>query len=112
MQVRRFRCLNARCTRKFFTERLPTWAPTYARRTLRQRDALSEVACELGGKVGERVARLLSMNISHDTLLRLVRRSHPPATVTPRVLGVDDFAWKKGYSDSRWWTIRTSLPLA
>jgi len=96
VQVRRFRCLNACCKRKLFTERLPGWAPAYARRTLRQRDALSEVACELGGKVGERIARWLSMSISHDTLLRLVRRSHPPVTTTPRVLGVDDFAWKKG----------------
>jgi transposase len=96
VQVRRFRCLNPECSRKLFTERLPSWAPAYARRTLRQRDALSEVACELGGKVGERIARLMSMSISHDTLLRLVRRSHPPATATPRVLDVDDFAWKKG----------------
>ena len=28
--------------------------------------------------------------------MRLVRRSLPPVPVTPRVLGVDDFAWKKG----------------
>lgn len=96
IQVRRFRCLNASCKRKLFTERLPTCAPAYARRTLRQGEVLSEAACELGGKVGERIARLMSMSISHDTLLRLVRRSQPPATATPRVLGVDDFAWKKG----------------
>jgi len=63
---------------------------------VRQGEVLSEAAGELGGKVGERIARLMSMSISHDTLLRLVRRSQPPATATPRVLGVDDFAWKKG----------------
>lgn len=57
---------------------------------------LTEAAGELGGKVWERIAWLMSMSISHDTLLRLVRRSQPPATATPRVLGVDDFAWKKG----------------
>jgi len=96
VQVRRFRCLNPSCKRKLFTERLPTCAPAYARRTVRQGEVLSEAAGELGGKVGERIARLMSMSISHDTLLRLVRRSQPPATATPRVLGVDDFAWKKG----------------
>jgi zinc-finger of transposase IS204/IS1001/IS1096/IS1165 len=52
IQVRRFRCLNANCKRKLFSERPPTWAPAYARRTLRQADALSEVACELGEKSG------------------------------------------------------------
>lgn len=96
VQVRRFRCLNAECKRKLFTERLPTCAPAYARRTLRQGDGLSEVACTLGGKVGERIAALMRMSMSHDTLLRLIRRSQPAATATPRILGVDDFAWKKG----------------
>jgi transposase len=96
IQVRRFRCLNPACKRKLFSERLPTCAPAYARRTLRQRDALSEVACTLGGKVGEWIVGLRSMSISHDTLRRLIRRYQPPASTTPRVLGVDDFAWKKG----------------
>jgi transposase len=36
------------------------------------------------------------MSISHDTLIRLIRRRQPEALATPRVLGVDDFAWKKG----------------
>jgi transposase len=96
IQVRRFRCLNPECSRKLFSERLPTCAPTYARRTLRQGDALSEVACTLGGKVGEWIVGLMSMSISHDTLIRLIRRRQPAASATPRVLGVDDFAWKKG----------------
>ena len=50
IQVRRFRCLNANCKRKLFTERLPTWAPPYARRTLRQADALSARRVQVGGK--------------------------------------------------------------
>jgi transposase len=36
------------------------------------------------------------MSISHDTMIRLIRRNQPAATATPRILGVDDFAWKKG----------------
>ena len=96
IQVRRFRCLNPECSRKLFSERLPTCAPAYARRTLRQGEALSEMACTLGGKVGEGIAGLMSMSISHDTLIRLVRRRQPEALATPRILAVDDFAWKKG----------------
>jgi len=96
IQVRRFRCLNPKCSRKLFSERLPTCAPPYARRTLRQGEALSEMACTLGGKVGEWIVGLMRMDVSHDTLIRLIRRRQPEALLTPRVLGVDDFAWKKG----------------
>ena len=96
IQVRRFRCLNPACSRKLFSERLSTCAPAYARRTLRQGEALTEVACTLGGKVGEWIVGFMSMSISHDTLLRLIRRRQSVACATPRVLGVDDFAWKKG----------------
>jgi hypothetical protein len=46
--------------------------------------------------VGEWIVGFMSMSISHDTLLRLIRRRQPVACATPRVLGVDDFAWKKG----------------
>lgn len=96
VQVRRFWCENPTCRRKIFTERLPTCAPTYARRTSKQAETLRELAFALGGKAGERIAFLLSMTTSHDTLLRLMQRSEVPLRATPRVLGVDDFAWKKG----------------
>ncbi len=33
---------------------------------------------------------------SRHTLLRLLRRTPAPATTTPRRVGIDDFAWKKG----------------
>ena len=46
--------------------------------------------------MGEGIAGLMSMSISHDTLIRLIRRRQPVACATPRVLAVDDFAWKKG----------------
>jgi hypothetical protein len=57
---------------------------------------LGELAFALGGKAGERISPLLSMAVSHDTLLRLLKRWEAPAPKTPGILGVDDFAWKKG----------------
>lgn len=96
LQVRRFWCDNPACSCKIFAERVPTCAPVYARRTLRQTEILREVAFALGGKAGEALAQVLSMPVSHDTLLRLTRRSGLPAVIAPRVLGVDDFAWKRG----------------
>ncbi len=96
IQVRRFWCDNPACSRKIFAERLPTCAPVYARRTRRQTETLREVAFAVGGKTGEALAHVLSMPVSHDTLLRLMRRSGLPTVTAPRVLGVDDFAWKRG----------------
>jgi transposase len=96
VRVRRFWCQNSQCPRVIFTERLPACAPPHARRTVQQAALLCEVAFALGGKAGERIAHLLSMQISHDTLLRLMQRSAAPVVIAPRILGVDDFAWKKG----------------
>ncbi|GAC1565878.1 MAG: ISL3 family transposase [Ktedonobacteraceae bacterium] len=96
VQVRRFWCDNGACRRKIFTERLATCAPAYARRTVQQATILCELAFTLGGKAGERITPLLSMAVSHDTLLRLMKRHGVPTLSTPQVLGVDDFAWKKG----------------
>jgi transposase len=42
------------------------------------------------------LAKRLAMPTSRDTLLRLIRSSEIPTRKTPRVLGLDDFAWKKG----------------
>jgi transposase len=96
IQVRRFWCENRACKRVIFTERLPTCAPAHARRTEKQAEALCEIAFALGGKAGERIAKLLSMKTSHDTLLRLMQRTEPSTVIAPRILGLDDFAWKKG----------------
>jgi transposase len=86
VQVRRFFCRNPSCKRKIFTERLPTCAPAYARRTLRQAEILCELAFVLGGKADEQIAQLLGMTTSHDTLLRLIRRSPVSLVSTSRIL--------------------------
>jgi transposase len=96
VQVRRFWCENRTCPRKIFTERLPSCAPAYARRTIREKELLYELAFALGGRAGEPIVHLLGMPVSHDTLIRLMRRQAPPACSTPRVLGVDDFSFKRG----------------
>jgi transposase len=75
VQVRRFWCQNRACPRVIFTERLPSCAPAFARRTVEQAKILCEIAFALGGKAGERIAQLLKMATSHDTLLRLISRS-------------------------------------
>jgi transposase len=96
VDVRRFRCSNGGCRRRIFAERLPEVAALKARRTARLREAQRHIGLTLGGEPGARLARRLAMPVSGDTLLRLIRAValEPPAV--PRVLGVDDWAWRRG----------------
>ncbi len=96
LEVRRFVCATRGCPRTTFAERFPTLTRDYARRTLRQAEALTEVAFAVGGKAGAQLAKRLAMPTSRDTLLRLIRSTALPQRKTPQVLGLDDFAWKKG----------------
>jgi transposase len=96
LEVRRFACRTRGCPRTTFAERFPTFTGAYARRTLRQAEFLTEIAFAQGGKAGAQLAKRLGMPTSRDTLLRLIRGTSLPKRQTPRVLGLDDFAWKKG----------------
>ncbi len=91
LQVRRFRCATRGCPRTTFGERFPLLTRMYARRTLRQAEALTEIAFAQGGKAGAQLAKRLGMPTSRDTLLRLIRSTPLPTQKTPRVLGLDDF---------------------
>lgn len=96
LEVRRFVCATRGCPRTTFAERFPQLSRAYARRTLRQADALKEVAFTGGGKRGAQLAKRLAMPTSRDTLLKLICSTDVPTRKTPQVLGIDDFAWKKG----------------
>ena len=96
IHTRRRHCDQANCPRRIFTERLPGVLQPYARRTLRCAGALAAVAHALGGKAGARLADRLGMNTSRDTLLRRLQEVPPAEAVVPRVLGVDDWAKRKG----------------
>jgi transposase len=96
LKVRRFFCQNPACARQTFAEQFPKLATAYARRTLRQGQTLRKIAFALGGRAGARLAHFLGLPVSFWTLLRLLRGTLPPAFDTPRVLGTDDFAWRKG----------------
>jgi transposase len=93
--LRRFFCINDLCERKVFAERLPKVAADFARRTLRLNESLTAIAFALGGEAGRRLAEKLGLLISADTLLRRIRQSADPLPETPRVLGIDDFAFRK-----------------
>jgi transposase len=96
LRVRKWFCHNPRCRRRIFTERLPTVAAPWARRTLRLAHRLLALGVALGGRAGVPLGHAWDMAVSRHTLLRGLRRHPVPAPPTPTVLGVDDFALRKG----------------
>jgi len=97
LRVKRFRCSNQDCPRKTFTETLRDIEP-YSRRTNRTKEVLWHVGQVAGGQAGARLSRHLKMPISRHSLLRLLRRQTPPTVAPPRVIGLDDWAKRKGQS--------------
>ena len=93
----RFFCDRSDCPQRTFAERLPTIATAHARKTPRLIDALTDIAFTAGGEAGSRLAGKLDMASSGDTLLRLLHKTTlPMANTAPQVLGVDDFALRRG----------------
>ena len=96
VRARRFRCATIGCRRQVFAERLPGVARSWARRTARLGDIQRHVGFALGGEPGSRLAARLSMPASGDTLLRLVQATEREPPPSPRVVGIDDWAWRRG----------------
>lgn len=95
LHVRRWRCLTTTCVRRTFSEPLPDLLAPAAHRTSRLRTALQHLALALGGEAGARQSQRQAMPASPATLLRLTRQIALPEPSTPRVLAVDDFAFRK-----------------
>jgi transposase len=98
LRVRKWFCRHRDCPRRIFTERLPTVAAPWARRTRRLVQRLVALSIALGGKAGVRLGYAWDLRVSRHTLLRLLRRQPVPSLPTPRVLGVDDFALRKRHT--------------
>jgi transposase len=95
LRVRKFFCDREHCARKVFCERLGVSISAYARRTQRLIEQMRHVAFIVGARPGTRLLPKLGLSASFATLLRWMREtpfSQPPA---PRVIGVDDWAFRK-----------------
>ena len=94
--VRRFCCDNPACRRKTFAEGFGTALEHRRRFTADVRRYLQDLSHALGARPGARLADRSGAPASHDTLLRLAHAMAAPQSPTPRILGVDDLALRRG----------------
>ena len=96
VRARRMRCLALDCKVQTFREQVPGVLERYQRRTARLTGQVSVVARELAGRASARLLPALGIAVSRHTALRVLLRIPLPALAAPRVLGIDDFALRRG----------------
>ena len=98
LTVRRFFCVNPDCAVTTFAEQVDGLSARYRRRTVPALAMLEQVGLALAGRAGARLAARLGIRVHRSTLLRMVRAlPEPEITAAPPVLGVDDFALRRGH---------------
>jgi transposase len=97
LRARRFFCDVETCKRRIFAERFEGVVETRARRTTRLNDVVHCLAIALGGRPAASLWRRLNVEVSNDTLLRIVRRRGVREFPAPSIIGIDDWAWRRNH---------------
>lgn len=98
MPVRRFRCLDRVCPRRTFGERTPGLTRKHGQRTERLCSTLASVRLALAGRAGARLSAVLGVSVSRSTVLRLGKALPEPDIPSPRAVGVDEYATRRGHA--------------
>jgi transposase len=96
VRARRMRCPVPGCTVQTFREQVPGVLERYQRRISRLTAQVSVVARVLAGRASARLLPALGIVVSRHSALRVLLKIPLPALVVPRVLGIDDFALRRG----------------
>lgn len=98
LDVRRFFCDNNACAKVTFTEQVEGLTTPWSRRTPGLRSPLEAIGLALAGRAGMRLAGQIGVRVGRSSLLRLVPALPEPEVGTVPVLGVDDFAFRRGHT--------------
>jgi transposase len=96
VRVRRMRCPALDCRVQTFREQVPGVLDRCQRRISRLTAQVSVVARELAGRASARLLPALGIMVSRHTALRVLLKIPLPGVTAPRVLGIDDFALRRG----------------
>lgn len=97
LKLRRFFCDADDCRKTTFAEQVTGLTTRHARHSVGARQMLTRIALAVGGRAGQRLSGHLALSTGRMTLLRLIRALPEPAAAAPRVLGVADFALRRGH---------------
>ena len=96
VRLRKFFCSQATCSRKVFAQCCATIVRPYGRRCQRADQHIQAIGLHTGAKPGVSLCQLTGLPVSASTILRVIKKTPLPATQTPKRLGIDDFAFRKG----------------
>lgn len=96
LKARRMRCPVLGCGVQTFREQVTGVLERYQRRTARLAGQAGAAVRELAGRAGSRLLAVLGIGVSRHTALRALLAIRLPDLEVPRVLGIDDFALRKG----------------
>ncbi|MFJ8134314.1 ISL3 family transposase [Streptomyces hydrogenans] len=96
LRIRRFICDNGLCSRRTMAEQVPGLTMRYRRRTTSLARMVQAIGLAVGGRAGARLAGYLPVRTSRDMILGELRRLPDPPSGQVTVLGIDEFAFRKG----------------
>jgi transposase len=98
LRVLRFLCVNPSCPKVTFAVQADGLTSRYCRRSVPLTQMLTGFGLELAGRAGARLAGKLGIAVHSSTILRLLAGIPDcEAGAAPEILGIDDFALRKGH---------------
>jgi transposase len=95
----RYYCENSDCAQKVFAEELEGFAGWFRRKTERLEDLITSIALNTNCEGCARICGVMGINISGDYVINLLKeRFSGQAPKCGEIIGVDDWAYKKGHT--------------